>query len=165
MDDALVERLAQSVHESFLSEQLEDGVEPGSAPAMHPWDELTDELREANRAQARAIPDVLASVGAAVVARSEAVPGFGFSPDELERLAQAEHVRFSQRRLNNGWRYGPVRDDEAKVHPFLVDWDDLPELERDKDRDAIRNIPEVLARAGLGVARLVTPRGGRVATT
>jgi hypothetical protein len=162
MDEALVERLARSVHENYLREQLADGVELGSAPAMHLWSELSDELRESNRAHARAIPDVLASVGAAVVARSEAVPGFGFSPDELERLAQAEHVRFSQRRYDDGWRYGPVRDDTVKVHPFLVEWEQLPESERDKDRDAIRNIPEVLARAGLGVARLVTPRGSRV---
>jgi hypothetical protein len=161
MDDAQVERLAQSVHEIYLREQLEDGVKLGSGPAMHPWPELTEELRESNRAQARAIPGVLASVGATIVARTQAVPGFGFSPDELERLAEAEHVRFSQRRADDGWRYGPVRDDEAKVHPSLVEWDELSESEKDKDRDAIRNIPEVLARAQLGVARLVLPRGGR----
>ena len=32
-----------------------------------------------------------------------------------------------------GWRYGPVRDREAKTHPDMVPYDDLGQLERDKD--------------------------------
>lgn len=32
-----------------------------------------------------------------------------------------------------GWRYGPRRDPVAKTHPDLVPYDDLGQLERDKD--------------------------------
>jgi hypothetical protein len=32
-----------------------------------------------------------------------------------------------------GWRYGEVRDAEAKTHPDMVAYDDLGQLERDKD--------------------------------
>lgn len=32
-----------------------------------------------------------------------------------------------------GWRYGPVRDREAKTHPDMVPYADLGQLERDKD--------------------------------
>lgn len=32
-----------------------------------------------------------------------------------------------------GWRYGPVRDTEAKTHPDMVPFDELDPRERDKD--------------------------------
>jgi hypothetical protein len=32
-----------------------------------------------------------------------------------------------------GWRYGPVRDAEAKTHPDMVPFDDLEQREQDKD--------------------------------
>lgn len=32
-----------------------------------------------------------------------------------------------------GWRFGPVRDRDAKTHPDMVPYDDLGQLERDKD--------------------------------
>jgi hypothetical protein len=36
---------------------------------------------------------------------------------------------------------------------MLIKWEKLPEEEREKDRDAVRNIPEVLALVGLAVVR------------
>ena len=32
-----------------------------------------------------------------------------------------------------GWRYGPVRDPEAKTHPDMVPFDQLEQREQDKD--------------------------------
>ncbi len=32
-----------------------------------------------------------------------------------------------------GWRYGPLRDREAKTHPDMVPFDDLEQREQDKD--------------------------------
>jgi hypothetical protein len=32
-----------------------------------------------------------------------------------------------------GWVYGPERDPVAKTHPDLVEYAELPQLERDKD--------------------------------
>jgi hypothetical protein len=38
--------------------------------------------------------------------------------------------------------------DAAKLHhPLLVPYDDLPEREKEKDRDTVRNIPKLLAKA------------------
>jgi len=33
----------------------------------------------------------------------------------------------------NGWRYGPERDVERRTHPDMVPYDELGQLERDKD--------------------------------
>jgi hypothetical protein len=59
-------------------------------------------------------------------------------PDALleltERLAENTHEVWAQRRLAEGWTYGPRRDDSAKTHPCLVPYADLPESEKDYDR-------------------------------
>src|ERR1700757_2147701 len=51
-----------------------------------------------------------------------------------ERLAENVHDTWSQRRLAEGWRYGPSRNDASKEHPNLVPYDQLSEPEREYDR-------------------------------
>jgi len=141
-DGATIERLAEAIHENYRARFASDG------PA---WSQLSPDLQEANRAQARAILRKVAAVGASIVP-GPAEP-FAFTPDEVERLAQAEHRRWAAERRRAGWRYAAVRDDRRRHHPMLIKWEKLPEEEREKDRDAVRNIPEVLALVGLAVVR------------
>jgi hypothetical protein len=55
----------------------------------------------------------------------------------------------------DGWRRTDGPKDPASLrHPLLVPWEELPESERDKDREPVREIPEMLARAGLRVYRM-----------
>ena len=48
------------------------------------------------------------------------------SPEEL-------HGGWMQAYINNGWKYGPKYDQQARIHPDLVPYADLGQLERDKD--------------------------------
>ncbi len=43
------------------------------------------------------------------------------------------HNAWSYAKLSAGWKYGPVEDAEAKTHPNMVPYDDLPESEKVKD--------------------------------
>ena len=52
----------------------------------------------------------------------------------VEALARNVHENWALGRINEGWSFGPERDDTLKKHPCLVDYDDLPETERDYDR-------------------------------
>ncbi|MCM1429715.1 MAG: RyR domain-containing protein [Clostridium sp.] len=52
----------------------------------------------------------------------------------LEELAKNVHEVWAQNRLCDGWRYGPVRDDNLKTHPCLVAYEQLPEKEKEYDR-------------------------------
>lgn len=45
-----------------------------------------------------------------------------------------------QSRLAEGWVYGPVKDPEAKTHPCLVAYDQLPEAQRYKDKLFASNV-------------------------
>ena len=60
-------------------------------------------------------------------------------PDEvkqlIEQLARQVHEQWAMGRLAEGWTYGAERNDELKKHPHLIDYDDLPESEKDYDRN------------------------------
>ncbi|MDR1003045.1 MAG: Ryanodine receptor Ryr [Oscillospiraceae bacterium] len=51
-----------------------------------------------------------------------------------EELARNTHEVWSQGRINDGWRYGEKRDDEQRLHPCLVPYDELSEEEKEYDR-------------------------------
>lgn len=52
----------------------------------------------------------------------------------VELLAENTHDNWAAGRIAEGWIYGPVRNDGLKQHPCLVDYDDLPESEKEYDR-------------------------------
>lgn len=43
------------------------------------------------------------------------------------------HEAWSQARTAEGWIYGPVKNETAKTHPMLIDFDKSPEFEKRKD--------------------------------
>lgn len=53
-----------------------------------------------------------------------------------EILARNSHDLWARRRLSEGWRYGPKRNDKTKEHPSLIPYEELPESEKEYDRSA-----------------------------
>lgn len=51
-----------------------------------------------------------------------------------EQLAKNIHEIWSQERIAQGWKYGPLRDDAKKEHPCLVPYEQLPDSEKEFDR-------------------------------
>ena len=58
-------------------------------------------------------------------------------PEELMALAEAisknVHEVWAQNRMNEGWTYGPVRDDQKRQTPCLVPYEELSEEEKAYD--------------------------------
>lgn len=52
----------------------------------------------------------------------------------LEQLARHNHDIWAKRRIEEGWQYGPSRDDGQKLHPCLVPYEQLPDSEKEYDR-------------------------------
>lgn len=50
----------------------------------------------------------------------------GYTPAE-------HHQAWVDDKLAHGWRYGPAKDPQAKTHPCLVPFDDLPRDQRVKN--------------------------------
>jgi hypothetical protein len=55
----------------------------------------------------------------------------------VETLAQNNHDHWAQQRIDEGWRYGPRRDDSKKEHPDLVPYDQLSASEKEYDRRTV----------------------------
>ena len=71
-------------------------------------------------------------------------------PDDLlaltEQLAENAHEHWTRRRIAKGWSWGPQRDDAAKRHPCLVPYDQLPDSDKQYDRDsALETLRAILA--------------------
>jgi hypothetical protein len=75
-----------------------------------------------------------------------------------ERLAENAHEVWGQRRMADGWRYGPRRDEAKKEHPSLVPYKDLPEEEKEYDRSAALETLKVLQALGYRFDK--APQGG-----
>lgn len=148
------EDLARAIHEAYVERRLLEGGVALDDSALKPWNRLTETLKEQNRYQAADIGNKVDLIGCEIrVLQSCKEPIRNFSEREVEFLAEREHERWVYQRLRDGWVYGDVKDAEKKQSPYLVPYEELSEEIKDRDREAVCNIPALLARAGLCVAR------------
>jgi RyR domain len=54
----------------------------------------------------------------------------------IEKLAEHNHDLWAGQRMKEGWKFGKERNDQRKEHPCLVPYAELPESEKDYDRNA-----------------------------
>ncbi len=142
------------MHDRYVRGRVDSGEAAAGNDSLLPWGELPEALRESNREFARSIAAKLSIVGWELVDGSAgAAASLEAEPAEVEQLAVCEHERWRRDLEAAGWVRGSRRDPAQRSHPMLVDWDELPESERDKDRDAVRAIPELLAAAGYSLRR------------
>lgn len=154
------ETMAQAFHAGYVESELAKGSNP-SAESMRPWEELDETFRRSNRGAAFDIGPKLREVHCAVEPMADwDAPVFAFDGEEVERLARMEHERWCKDRTGDGWVYAPVKNVEKKEHPDLVSWEELSDEVKDKDREAVRLIPEVLATyAGFAIVRRAPVEG------
>ncbi len=148
----VTDQLARAIHRAYIDECVARGETPQLNPSMRPWEELSGDLRHANFAQALHIGDKLETINCALVPESDLVPAFAFSDSEMEYLAEMEHERWMRERIELGYVYGPERG--GKHHPDLVEWNVLDEGAKNKDRDVVRHLPDILRQAGFQILRL-----------
>jgi hypothetical protein len=159
----MLESLAEAAHAVFCEGQKSRGYQLGpknddkrkTRVDLIPYSELPADLQEANRLNVRDIPGKLAVAGYIMIPARSNEPPFNFPGKPLEQLAEAEHKRWMQSKLDEGWKVGPRTDRARKIHNCLVPWKKLPELEKEKDRDLVRGIPVILARAGYAIVKAV----------
>ena len=76
-------------------------------------------------------------------------------PKELleltEKMAENVHEVWSVNRIKEGWTYGDKRDDVTKKTPCLIPYNDLPETEKEYDRNT-----------ALETLKLIIKLGGRI---
>lgn len=154
------EMIAKAIHEGYLFQQLKagrmmDADDSDPKSPMKSWEMLSESLKASNREQATDIRNKLTMIGCEIVPATRwDDPLFEFTKEELEKLSIQEHTRWMEEKIRNGWTFGQVRDNERKIHHCLVPWEELPEYEKEKDRDAVRAIPLLLQKVDLSIRRM-----------
>jgi hypothetical protein len=140
--DGIHELLAQGLYKTYIS-----GVD--SNEPMRTWDHLSPAEKDANRLQANQMNRLIRSFGYRINPLIDwDASDFQFDPNEIEGMAKHEHDRWCKVKQAEGWRYGAVRDNHKRIHPDLVAWEHLPDLEREKNRRYVRELPVHLATIG-----------------
>jgi len=157
-----IEQIARAIHQHYLeTAAATDGKDADGNPldprSLLPWEKLSADLKAANVGQALSFGPKVEAVGAVVIPESAAATGFEFTEREIEDLSVGEHDRWMLERKAAGWTYGVPRDNARKLHPDMLPWSELPEAQREKDRNAIRAIPPILRDAGFQILRLPPP--------
>lgn len=146
------ETIARAIHAAYRATQLSG--RQSQEPSLAGWDDLLDYLKDSNRQAANHIADKLRRIGCTIHgAGGRDVSLLDFTKDEIEVMAEMEHARWNAERLLDGWKWGEKKDVANKISPYLVPWRALPNDVKEWDRDAVRKIPEFLARVGLEVHR------------
>lgn len=131
------ERAARLIHERYRRRH------PGAARAV-PWEDLPEFYRQSNRRQLGVVRSELAALGRTWRPSSaepqDGIAGdadprrpiedglsvFDLSPEELVRLARAEHESWLAHYREAGWSHAESRDDARRQHPDLIEWESLP---------------------------------------
>lgn len=78
-------------------------------------------------------------------------------PEELsvliEQMAKNVHEVWAQNRINQGWSYGKQRNDELRHHPCLIPYEELPEVEKDYDRNTALGTLKLIRKLGFKIEK------------
>ena len=78
-------------------------------------------------------------------------------PEELsvlvEQMAKNVHEVWAQSRMEQGWTYGAERNDALKLHPCLVPYEELHEVEKAYDRDTALGTLKLICKLGFKITK------------
>ena len=175
--EEVVETLAEVVHRLYCSNLHSAKKHSAGRICCKTYQELDAEEKEQNRAFVRDIPLKLAQVGYRMVPATGR-PQTPELTEVIEKLAEVGHLRWLKAKIELGWRHGPKTDKARKIHQALLWWrklsakerdrlpsdwlaalgkEVLPEVEKQKDREMVRQIPEIITRAGYSLVKTPIP--------
>lgn len=71
----------------------------------------------------------------------------------VEQMAKNVHEVWAQTRMEQGWTYGEQRNDAKKQHPCLVAYEELPEEEKEYDRNTAVGTLKLIRKLGFNIGR------------
>lgn len=78
-------------------------------------------------------------------------------PADLEALteliARNVHEVWAQKKLQQGWSYGEVIDEDLKTHSSIVPYEQLSEQERSYDRDTAMKTIRLILKLGYKISK------------
>ncbi len=151
------EEIARTMHTKYFDNFISRGKKAGAWASLVPWPELPAHLQDSNRWQYEHL-----SVKIRLVDPRFADPGFAgndlaqyaakVSSMEFQEMvaphkstmSRMEHERWSAEKWLTGWEYAAKRDDNNKLHPDLVPYDELAKDIQQLDANTVENMTDWL---------------------
>ena len=70
-----------------------------------------------------------------------------------ELIAENTHEVWAAGRIKDGWSFGEKRDDEKKLHPCLIPYGELPESEKEYDRNTSMETLKLIIKLGYRITK------------
>ena len=71
----------------------------------------------------------------------------------VETISRNTHEVWARARVNEGWTLGPMRDDAKMQTPCLVEYEMLPESEKEYDRKITENVLKLIIKLGYDITK------------
>jgi len=71
----------------------------------------------------------------------------------VEEMSKNVHEVWAETRVSQGWTYGEQRNDELKTHPCLIPYEELPESEKEYDRNTSIGTLKLIMKLGFKISR------------
>ena len=71
----------------------------------------------------------------------------------IEKLAENTHDVWAKGRIAQGWTYGKARNDELKQTPCLLPYDELPDSEKEYDRNTALETIKLIIKLGYRIEK------------
>ena len=84
-------------------------------------------------ARLRGMPDYPSWADAEDWMRASTIESVEHTLNHPDAAPGAQHEQWMQQKLRDGWTFGQTKDADAKTHPMLVPFSELPDDERAKD--------------------------------
>lgn len=65
-----------------------------------------------------------------------------------EKIAKNTHDVWAAGRIKEGWKYGDKRDDANRLTPCMVEYEDLPDSEKEYDRNTSLETIKLILKLG-----------------
>lgn len=70
-----------------------------------------------------------------------------------EEMSRNTHEVWARNRMDQGWVFGAVRNDEKKEHPCLIPYEELSEEEKKYDRDTAMETLRLIIKLGYEIKK------------
>jgi len=156
-----LDRFSEAFHRGYtqVATALPRDRDNPTPAATQAWDELSEDNKESNREAADHAWAKLAALGYRIEENGPApqralVDSVNKAAvDHMEELERSEHERWRTWRLLTGWKLGKPKDPRLRVHPNLVSFDALNDIDRHKDSDSIHTVLKLVENGEMHVVR------------
>ncbi|MBN2534472.1 MAG: SpoIIE family protein phosphatase [Spirochaetales bacterium] len=142
----LMKNINEEIIKDSIYERLSIVDDENRKNFLKDYDDLAEDIKSSNIDTAYHIATKLLSIGYAIEEGDSGTEQIllYLSKSDIETMAKLEHERWAWEKRLGGWIYAPERNNKKKKHNCLVPYSELPELEKEKDRDQVKLYPALI---------------------